>query len=78
MIKLMMAWFRMICSVPEDKFRIKIQCYGPDMAVEAKRFWQRVTGIPLIQFVKPYVRATPASQCKMGDISPYGAWHKNF
>ncbi len=65
MIILMMRWFRQVCGVPEKKFRIRIQGYDADGVRKSQSFWSRVTGVPLSQFSKPYVRISPTSQGKM-------------
>ncbi|MFH1507544.1 MAG: hypothetical protein ABIG46_03820 [Candidatus Omnitrophota bacterium] len=72
MIALMMNWFRIICKVPNIKFRIRIQCYGKGRIKKSKEYWSRITGVPLIQFTKPYTRITPTSTKKMGNLCPYG------
>ena len=72
MIKLMMRWFRMICNVDEHKFRIRIQCHGAGKVNEAEEYWSKVTGIPTGQFIKTYVRVSPTSKKKMGNLIPHG------
>lgn len=72
MITLMMKWFRAICKVPDNKFRIRIQCYGIKRVKESERFWSRITNISLLQFTKPYTRVSPTSKKKIGNLSPYG------
>lgn len=72
MIKLMIRWFRVICETPDNKFRIRIQCHGIKKADEAEKYWSRITAIPLTQFTKPYIRISPSSKKKVGDLSPYG------
>ncbi len=65
MIVLMMRWFREICRVPEKKFRVRIQAYDAGRIQESQSFWSRVTGVPLSQLSKPYMRISPTSQGKM-------------
>lgn len=72
MIKLMMKWFREICKVPDNKFRIRIQCHGIEKVKESEEYWSRITDIPLLQFTKPYIRISPTSKKKMGNLSPHG------
>lgn len=72
MIKLIMRWFKLICKVPDNKFRIRIQCHGIEKADESEKYWSRITAIPLAQFTKPYIRISPTSKKKMGNLSPYG------
>lgn len=75
MIKLIMKWFRAICKVPNTKFRIRIQCHGRGKVKQSEEYWARVTDIPLAQFTKPYIRISPTSKKKMGDLSPHGICH---
>jgi len=72
MIRLMMGWFRLICRVPNTKFRIRIQCHGADRVGEYQEYWSRIVNIPLTQFTKPYIRISPASKKKTGNLCPYG------
>ncbi len=64
MIVLMMRWFREICGVPEDKFRLKVQAYGKSKIKEHEHFWSKLAGIPLKQFVKPYVKESKYSKLR--------------
>lgn len=72
MIKLIMRWFRTVCNVDENKFRIRLQCHGAGKVKEAEEYWSKITGIPTAQFIKPYVRISPTSKKKMGNLVPYG------
>lgn len=72
MIRLMMRWFRKICQVNENKFRIRIQVHGAEDINKIKEYWSVVTGIPGRQFTKFYTKISPTSKKKMGNIIPYG------
>lgn len=72
MIRLMMRWFRVICKVPEQKFRIRIQCHGVKRVKNAEEFWSKIANVPSSQFTKPYIRISPTSKNKMGNLCPYG------
>lgn len=55
-VRFMMRWFRDICRVPEEGFRIHLNIHsGQDDAV-IKEFWSGVTGVPIPQFAKSYVK----------------------
>lgn len=75
MIKLMMKWFRVICRVPDNKFRIRIQCHGVEKVNKSEEYWSKITTIPLTQFTKAYIRISPTSKKKMEDLYPYGVCH---
>ena len=71
MIKLIMAWFRLICKVSDGKFRIRIQGHALEKIKESEKYWSQITNIPLVQFTKPYIRISPTSKKKMGNVIPY-------
>ncbi|MDD2758576.1 MAG: hypothetical protein PHD72_04415 [Patescibacteria group bacterium] len=58
MIKFMMRWFREICKVPEDKFRIALHIHSLHCNGDTKEFWANVTRVPLIQFHKTQIKQT--------------------
>ncbi|MFH1347308.1 MAG: hypothetical protein ABIH22_01325 [Candidatus Margulisiibacteriota bacterium] len=58
MIELMMRWFRTICNVPEDKFRILIFIHSMQVNDNWKERWCKVTGLPESQFIRPYIKPT--------------------
>ena len=72
MIKLMMRWFREICGVQEAKFRIRIQIHNPADIEKVIRYWSSVTGIMPSQFTKAYLKTSPTSKRKIGNLVPYG------
>jgi len=64
MIKLMMKWFRKFCNVPEEKFRIGLFIHTLHIREDCLDFWSKVTGLPLEQFNKPYIKPTIFSNRK--------------
>jgi hypothetical protein len=75
MIKLMMRWFREICNVPENKFKIRIQIHDASNIKDGIKFWSRITGIPSDQFTKSYIKISPSSKGKSGNRHPRGVCH---
>ena len=75
MIKLMMRWFREICGVGEEKFKIRLQIHDVSNIEEGIKFWSLNTGVPLSQFTKSYVKTSPSSKRKSGNRHPYGVCH---
>lgn len=61
-ICLMMRWFREICHVPEDKFRVSLYLHQLHVREDARDFWSKVTGIPPSQFLKDIIKPTIYSQ----------------
>ena len=62
MIELMMSWFRKICKVPEEKFRIHIHLHTLHCRKDILKFWSEVTGIKRSKFYKPYIKPTSLVQ----------------
>lgn len=58
MIKLMMRWFREVCAVPENKFRILVFIHSQLVNVDWKEKWVEVTGVPVSHFSRPYIKPT--------------------
>ncbi len=70
-IKIMMKYFREVCSVPEKKFRCHVHTYSHLSVEKAEDYWSKVTGIPRNQFFKTYSKPSIASKGKK-DSTPYG------
>lgn len=58
MIKLMMKWFRKICLVKEEKFRIQVHIHSLLSRKEIKNYWSKITGVPPTQFHKLIFKQT--------------------
>ena len=58
MISLMMKWFREICSVSEEKFRIALHVHNLHIAKNIKHHWSEITGVSERQFQKIYIKQT--------------------
>ena len=56
MVHFMMFWFREFCNVSEDKFKARLHIHSGQDEQSMKRFWSKVTGLPLSQFGKSYVK----------------------
>jgi len=54
-IKFTVNWFRNICRVPLNKFRLSLYIHDNLNERKAKRFWTKLTKIPLAQFRKSYI-----------------------
>lgn len=62
MIALMMRWFREICSVPENKFRIALHIHNLHIRHNVIDYWSKLTKISDKQFHKPYIKKTTLKQ----------------
>lgn len=58
MILLMIRWFREVCGVPEEKFRIALHVHNLHVSKDVKRYWSEITGVPEEQFQKIYIKKT--------------------
>ncbi len=73
MIKFIMRYFREICGVEEDKFKLTLQIH-PNVSEEAaKRYWSDVTNLSPTQFYKTLDAVSKTSKHKRGPKRlPYG------
>ena len=71
MIKIMMAFFRRICKVPEEKFRGYIHIHPHLDNIKAEKYWSSITRIKLKKFFKTYRKNNISSQNKK-DTLPFG------
>ena len=62
MISLSMRWFREICRVPENKFRVHIHMHNLHTRKDIIDYWSKITKIPLSQFYRPYIKPTSLGQ----------------
>jgi hypothetical protein len=58
MIVLMMRWFREVCKVPEERFRIALHIHNLHVSKDVKQYWMNMTQIPGEQFQKVYIKET--------------------
>ncbi|MDP2864360.1 MAG: hypothetical protein Q8N73_01715 [bacterium] len=58
MIKFMMGWFRKICKVPEEKFRVALNIHTLHCRKDVENYWSKITQVPLNQFQKTYIKPT--------------------
>ncbi len=72
-IKLMMRFFREVCDVSETRFRGHVHTFSHLNAKKAETYWSEVSGIPVKQFYKTYVKQSIASKDKR-DTLPYGTF----
>lgn len=56
MVEVFLKFMREICRVSEERFRVQLYCYANQDIENLKKFWYKITSIPLNQFIKPYVR----------------------
>lgn len=76
MIKIFLKFLRQICGISEERLRLYLYAYSYQSIKKLKTYWNRVTGIPLSQFTKPYVRV--GNQNLSGRKLPYGLIHIRY
>lgn len=54
-IAFMMRWFREFSQVPEEKFRGQIWIHEDLDELKARKYWSKITKIPISQFQKSYI-----------------------
>lgn len=62
MILFMMKWFREVCKVPENKFRVALHVHTLFTNKDIDDHWSRLTQIPKKQFYKIYIKKTSLKQ----------------
>ncbi len=73
MIKIMMAFFRKICKVPEEKFMGYIHIHPHLNHKRAERYWSSMSNIPLSKFYKTYRKINSSSKNKKDNL-PFGTF----
>jgi len=73
-LQIMMRFFREICNVPEDKFRVQIILHKNVSEAQAKEYWSELLGISKKQFIKSS-NPTYTSQGKRRNLLKYGTVH---
>ena len=58
MIEFMMKWFRKICKVEEQRFRIALHIHELHNEIYLKKYWSHLTNIPIKQFHKTQIKST--------------------
>jgi len=72
-IKIMMRFFREICSVRESKFAGHIHTFLHNDLKNTEKYWSEITGIPVDQFYKTYTKTSSASLKKRNTL-PFGTF----
>lgn len=56
LIAFMMKWFREVCHISNKNFRAMLHLHSGQNELEMKKYWSGITGIPLEQFGKSFVK----------------------
>ena len=69
LIKFMTDWLRIICKVPEEKFRASLHLHSGQNERKIKEYWSKITAIPISQFGKSYIKKKEAGIEKISYIT---------
>jgi transcriptional regulator with XRE-family HTH domain len=75
MVEVAMRFFREICGVPKDKFRVQLMLHENISAQKAIKFWSQLTKIDENQFMKPTFVVSSASKKRRGNTLEHGTVH---
>jgi len=56
LIKFMVHWLRIVCKVPEERFRASLHLHSGQDEKKIKRYWSKITDISMRQFGKSYIK----------------------
>lgn len=56
MIIIFLKFLRQICGISEERLRVFLYAYSNQNVDQLKKYWHKITNIPLSQFIKPYIR----------------------
>lgn len=74
-ISFMMNWFREFCQIPEEKFRGQIWIHENLNELKARKYWSKISGIPLEQFRKSYIAKNKTKSRKIRkQLHKYGVF----
>ena len=76
MIKIFLRFMREICGVKEERLRLYLYFYTYQDIDKLKQYWHKVTGIPINQFTKPFIRRGNLNLSKRK--LPYGLVHIRY
>jgi len=76
MVKMFLMFLRQICGINEQRLRVYLYAYPGQNIAGIKKFWSKLTGIPLNQFTKPHIRVSSSSSSHRK--LPYGVVHIRY
>ncbi len=71
-IKITIKWFKKVCGIKMDNFRITIHAYPDNNIKETIDYWSKITGIPKNQFQKTQIDRRKDKKRKKKRMLPYG------
>jgi len=75
-IKIIMSFFRKVCKVKNNDFRLRIHLHNNISNNKATKYWSEITGVTINQFWQPQIIQSKASKQKRPyNCLPYGTLH---
>jgi len=74
-IKFMVKWFKEVCGLPKENFRIRVHLYPDNNIEECVKFWSNNSGIPVAQFYKTQVDLRQNKKTFKKGKLPHGTAH---
>lgn len=71
-IKIMVKFFREVCKVKTEKFRVQLALHEEKNIKSAQKYWSDITGIPINQFIKTSLSISKRSKKRRGNLLPFG------
>ncbi|MBI4992878.1 MAG: hypothetical protein HZC26_01935 [Candidatus Magasanikbacteria bacterium] len=75
MVAIMMRFFREVCEVKTENFKIQLMLHCGLLAQEAVNFWSKMTKIPTKQFLKVSIINSKKKKKKSKTLLKYGTIH---
>ena len=75
MISLAIRWFREVCGLGTDNFRIRLHLYPDNNVVESIKYWSKQTKIPESHFHKSHIDARIDKKIYKNSKLPFGTAH---
>ena len=76
MIQIFLRFLREICGISEKRLRIYLYAYSYQDIKILKNYWTKISGVPLSQFTKPYIRKGSLNKSKRKLL--YGLVHIRY
>ena len=73
-VQIIMQWFRNVCQVPNEHFRVTVHAHPDTHLQKAITFWSKITQLPKSQFLATQVDQRTSKRIKKGRL-PYGTAH---
>ncbi len=68
----MMRWFREVLHIPDQHFSLGLYIYPDTSERSVKRYWSKITRLPLDQFEKVQIDRRKNKSTKKRNTLPYG------